>query len=133
MSETNAEIIHRYFDASNRRAFTEVMDIYAEDVRLVLPAEYLGGGEYAGRTEVGAFFGDWFQTFDGGPHFTLDDVLETEDQVAVAAEAQAKGGRSGIELSTHYYYVFRIRDGRITHMQMYDDWPQALVAAGLAD
>jgi ketosteroid isomerase-like protein len=132
MSEGNADLLRRYFEAANRRDFPVVMAMYADDVELVVPDAWINGGTYAGKEAVGRFFGDWYRTFDGGPQFELQRLREAGDAVAVVAHASARGGRSGVELSTDYFYMFRVRGGKVAHVQFYDDWPQALEAAGLA-
>jgi ketosteroid isomerase-like protein len=132
MSEGNADLLRRYFEAANRRDFRAVMAMYAEDVEMVVPAGWINGGTYAGKEAVGRFFGDWYRTFDGGPQFELRRLCEAGDAVAVAAHASARGGRSGVELSSDYFYVFRVRNAKVSHVQFYDDWTQALEAAELA-
>jgi ketosteroid isomerase-like protein len=131
MSQENADLVRHYFEAANERRFPEVMAMYADEVQLVISDTWLNGGTYAGKRAVGGFFGDWFRTFDGGPHFVLEELRDVGDAVAVAARVTARGGRSGIELSTHYFYVLRVRDGQIAHMQIHDNWQQALDDAGL--
>jgi ketosteroid isomerase-like protein len=133
MSQANVDLLRRFFDAANRRQFREVMAMYADDVELVVSDAWVNGGTYEGRDAVGRFFGDWYRTFDGGPHFDLRDVRDAGDAVAVAAQATARGGFSGIELTTEYFYVYSVRDGQISHVQFYETWRQALEAAGLAD
>jgi len=127
---TNAELLRKYFDAANRRDFRTVMETYAEDVELVAPEEWLNGGTYAGKEAVGRFFGDWYRTFDGGPHFELRELREVGDAVAVHAHSVARGGASGIELTLDYYYVYRLRDGLIRHVQFFERWEDALEEAG---
>src|SRR3954453_16132181 len=84
MSEGNADLLRRYFEAANRRDFPVVMAMYADDVELVLPDAWINGGTYAGKEAVGRFFGDWYRTFDGGPRFELQRLREAGDAVVVA-------------------------------------------------
>jgi ketosteroid isomerase-like protein len=126
---SNADLLQRFFDAANRRDFGTVMAMYADDVCLVVPQEWINGGVYEGRDAVGRFFGDWYRTFDGGPHFELRELREAGDAVAVSAYATARGGISGVELNVTYFYVYRVRDGQIAHVQFYEDWDAAVAAA----
>jgi ketosteroid isomerase-like protein len=132
MSQANVDLVRRYFEAANRREFADVMESYADDVELVVPHAWINGGTYEGKEAVGRFFGDWYRTFGGGPHFELVNLRDAGDAVAVAAHATARGGRSGVELSENYFYVLRVRGNRIAHVQFYDDWERALAAAGVA-
>ncbi|MFL5896151.1 MAG: nuclear transport factor 2 family protein [Thermoleophilaceae bacterium] len=131
MSQTTVELVRRWFEAANRREFQTVMSMYADDVELVVSEAWLNGGTYSGKEAVGRFFGDWFRTFDGGPHFELLEMRDAGDAVAVSAQATARGGQSGVELSTDYFYVIGVRDGQVVHVEFYDDWAAALAAAGL--
>jgi ketosteroid isomerase-like protein len=126
---SNAELLQRFFSAANRRDFDMVMAMYADDVDLVVPEAWINGGIYKGKEAVGRFFGDWYRTFDGGPHFELRRTHERGEAVAVSAYATARGGRSGVELNESYFYVYRVRDGQIAHVQFYDGWEQAVAAA----
>src|SRR2546430_7297661 len=118
----NGAVIRDYFEAANRRDFDTVMAIYADDVVMVIPADWLVGGRFEGREAVGRWFGDWYRTFDGGPHFELLKIEGLGDAVVLSARAQARGGMSGVELESTYHYVFRLRDGQISHLQFYADW-----------
>src|SRR4051812_36572293 len=126
---SNTELLKLFFDAANRRDFATVMDMYADDVDLVVPGPWINGGVYRGKDAVGRFFGDWYRTFDGGPYFEVQQTSETGESVALSAMATARGGISGVELKTTYFYVYRVRDGKIVHVQFYDDWDEAVAAA----
>jgi ketosteroid isomerase-like protein len=124
----NADIIRSWFEAANRRDFGAVMDLYADDVELVAPAEWLTGGVFSGKEAVGLWFGDWYRTFDGGPHFEMGEARESGEHVALSAHAVSRGGRSGVELDADYFYVIRVRDGKIAHIRFYETWDAALEA-----
>src|SRR3954470_3259867 len=126
MSQRNADLLRRYFEAANRRDFGTVMAMYAEDVELIVPDAWINGGTYVGKDAVGRFFGDWYRTFDGGPQFELRELHEVGDAVAVSAHAVARGGASGVELTLDYFYVYKLRGGQISHVEFYEDWSQAL-------
>ena len=128
MPEGNSDLLRRYFDAANRRDFDEVMDIYAEDVVMIVPDAWLIGGTFEGKDAVGRWFGDWYRTFGGGPQFEVVDTVEHGERVALAAQAHSRGRRSGVELDADYFYVFRIEDGKIVHLQFYASWSEALEA-----
>ncbi|HEX4718412.1 MAG TPA: nuclear transport factor 2 family protein [Thermoleophilaceae bacterium] len=126
---SNTDLLKHFFDAANRRDFGTVMDLYADDVDLVVPGPWINGGVHRGKEAVGRFFGDWYRTFDGGPHFEIQETREAGEAVALSANATARGGISGVELETTYFYVYRVREGKVVHVQFYDDWDEAVAAA----
>jgi ketosteroid isomerase-like protein len=133
MSHANVELVRQHFEAANRGDFAHVMSSYAPDVELVVDPPVILAGTYSGRDEVGRFFGDWFRTFGGRVHFDLRGLRDAGDAVVVAAHATARGGLSGAEVTTDYFYVYRLRDRKIVHVQFYETLPKALEAAGLSE
>ena len=129
LERANCDVIRDYFEAANRREFDTVMAVYADDVVMVIPADWLVGGTFEGKEAVGRWFGDWYRTFDGGPHFEPLRIEGVGDAVVLSAQARSRGGMSGVELESTYHYVFRLREGKIAHLQFYGDWAQALAAA----
>src|SRR4051794_27169105 len=130
MPEGNSDLLRRYFEAANRRDFDDVMALYDEEVELVAPEKWLVGGVFRGKHAVGQWFGDWYRTFNGGPHFDVRETRELGERVALAAHAVSRGGRSGVELDADYFYVFRIHDGKIVHVRFQESWQEALDALG---
>jgi ketosteroid isomerase-like protein len=133
MSQENVKIVREHFEAANRRDFDEVIASYAEDVQLVVPPSTILAGTYSGRDAVLRFFGDWFRAFGDGPQFELRELVDAGEAVVVHARSIARGARSGVELDTDFFYVYRVHGGKIAHVQFYDNWPLALEAAGLSD
>ena len=129
--DANCDVIRAYFDAANRRDFDAVMDMYADDVVMVIPDDWLIGGTFEGKDTVGRWFGDWYRTFDGGPQFDVLRIEGVGDAVVLSAHSRSRGGMSGVELEASYHYVFRMRDGMIAHIRFYENWAQALEAAGV--
>ena len=130
LAQANCDVIRDYFEAANRREFDTVMAIYADDVVMVIPADWLVGGTFEGKEAVGRWFGDWYRTFDGGPQFDLQQIEGIADAVVLTAHACSRGAMSGVELESTYHYVFRLRDAQIAHIRFYESWAQALEAAG---
>lgn len=125
-----ADIVRGQFEAVNRRDFAAAMDLYADDVELIAMPGHLMSGTYHGKEAVGEWFGDWFRAF-GATNFEWLDVIESGDALALWARFIAAGRQSGVELSEDYFYAYRVRDGKVTHVQFCGDWDDALRAAGL--
>ena len=88
-------------------------------------------GTYRGKEAVGEWFGDWFRAF-GSTNFEWLDAVESGDALALRARFIAAGRQSGVELAQDYFYAYRVRDGKVTHVQFTASWEDALQAAGLA-
>jgi ketosteroid isomerase-like protein len=132
MSEENVEMVREQFGATNRRDFARPMEDWANDIEVIPLKGTLG--EYAsGREAVGEFFGDWFRAFGGGVHFEVEKIEAAGDAVAVEALHRGKGKQSGIEVTSRYYYEYRLRDGKIVRIRFHESWSAALEAAGLSE
>jgi ketosteroid isomerase-like protein len=51
--------------------------------------------------------------------------------VAVAAHHRARGRNSGIELEGDFFSEYRMRNGKIVHIEFHPTWSEALEAVGL--
>ena len=129
------QIVRDQFAATNDRDFRRAMAMYAEDVVLVVGhGEGLANpGTYEGRDAVGAWFGDWFQTFEPGYRFEIGDARDLGDLVFVLASHSGRGRASGAEVHGETAYLYRLRDGKIAHVELFSDRAAALEAAGLPE
>jgi ketosteroid isomerase-like protein len=126
------EVVREQFEATNRRDFARPMADWADDVEVV-GFEGTNAGTYSGREAVGDFFGDWFRAFGGGVHFDVQKIRDAGDAVAVAAHHRARGRHSGIEVTSDFFYEYRLRDGKIVRIQFHPSWVEALEAVGLSE
>ena len=110
------------------------MDIYADDVTLVVSPESITPGVYEGKAAVGAWFGDWFQTFDRDYHFEITEARELADGLVFLHAKHGGSGRlSGVEVHDENAYLYRVRDGKITHVGFFASREEALGAAALPE
>jgi ketosteroid isomerase-like protein len=115
---TDLDVIRDQYAATNERDFERAMSHYAEDVVLVIPGHGLRSGTYEGREAVGNWFGDWFRTFEPGAHFDIKELTEREDgRLLLVAEHRAKGKASGIELRGTVVWLYRLRGGKVVHVE----------------
>jgi ketosteroid isomerase-like protein len=128
VAASNAAILRAHFEAANERRYEDSVAYWADDVELVVEGSLIGS-IHRGKDAVVGFFGDWFRAFGEGPLFEFTRVEEVGDAVALEAHAVARGAKSGVELGTDYFYVYRFREGKIVHIQFYEDWEQARAAA----
>ena len=129
MSQADIEVVRAQFEGVNERDFQRVMDLYAEDVVLVAPPGFLIRGTFEGKEAVGEWFGDWFRQFADDYRF---EIKETRDLggglVYVFAEYSASGKASGAVVSDSNAYLYRVKDGKVSRVQLFDTPEEALEA-----
>jgi len=131
MSQENVDVVRDQFAAVNERDFPRAMSSYAEDVVLVVDADaFLESGTFTGRDAVGRWFGNWFATFEPGYRFEIDEVRDLGDSVLLIATHSGRGRTSGAEVHGQTGYLYGLRGGEITHVQLFSSGVAALDAAG---
>jgi ketosteroid isomerase-like protein len=134
MSDANVELVRDHFAATNERDFPRAMSHYAEDVELVVDAKaFLESGSFKGREAVGQWFGSWFSTFEPGYHFDIEETREVGGVVVLIASHHGRGRSSGIEVHGQTGYVYKVREGKIVHVELHATPAKALESAGLRE
>jgi ketosteroid isomerase-like protein len=136
VSRDPIDVVRDQFAATNERNFERAMDLYADDVVLVVP-EVEGvpnPGIYEGKEVVGEWFGDWFRTFAPGYHFELEDFQDLGDGLVMLYATHGGTGRlSGAEVHGENAYLYRVRGGRIVKVGFFATREEALDAAPLPE
>jgi ketosteroid isomerase-like protein len=136
VSEADIAVIRDQYEATNRRDFARVMDLYSEDV--VLRAPRVEGvqnpGIYEGKQAVGEWFGDWFRTFASDYRFEIQVIRELEGGlIFLFATHGGRGRLSGAEVHTENAYLYRVREGKIAEVGFFATQEDALEAAALPE
>ena len=134
MPEENVDVVVRQFEATNSRDFARVMDAWTDDVTLVLHVPLASPDDGAtGKAAVGEWFGDWFRQFGRNYRFDIEDAEGAGDRVFVVATHHGQGRRSGVTVEQRNAYVYTLRDGRISRVEVWanEDRKAAREAAGL--
>jgi ketosteroid isomerase-like protein len=79
------------------------------------------------RAGLEEFFGLWESV-----RFEIDKFIEADEQIATAFTNYHRG-RDGIEIKVRPSVVWTIRDGRIVHGCLYQEWQEGLEAVGLSE
>jgi ketosteroid isomerase-like protein len=138
MPGENVEVVLKQYADTNARDFTAVMDAYADDVELVLHGDKalaLGAGA-TGKEAVGEWFGDWFRQFGRDYRFEIEESREVGDRVFLLATHQGHGRVSGAPVEERWAYVYTVRDGRVSRVDVWGDADAreaALRTVGLGD
>jgi ketosteroid isomerase-like protein len=132
MSEETVDVVRRAIDAYNRRDFEAIRELNHPQVEL----DWSGSrgpvaGIYRGEDEVLGFYRDFFDTFE---HVRMepDRYIEAGERVIVPNSTHFRG-RDGIETTARSALSFEVRDGRVSHIRLYQETGEALEAAGIAE
>ena len=111
------------------------MDAYAEDVILALHGGPYADGEEAaaGKKAVGEWFGDCFSQFDSSYRFEINESRNWGDRVFVVATHRGQGRGSGVPVTQQTTYVYTVREGKVSRVEVWSDREAAFEAAGLSE
>jgi ketosteroid isomerase-like protein len=127
------DVVRAQFDATNARDFERAMDMYADDVVLVVAESWgLGSGRFEGKKAVGEWFGDWFQQFADDYHFKFIETRDLGDGwVLLVAEHGGSGRSSGAPIGAESGYLYRVKGDRIDRVQLFPSPAEAREASSL--
>jgi ketosteroid isomerase-like protein len=129
------DVVREQFAATNARDFERAMELYADDVVLVVaPGWGITAGTYSGKAAVGEWFGDWFRQFAADYHF---EITETRDLggggLFMTAEHSGTGRTSGAPIGAESGYLYRVADGKINRVGLFPSPDEAREAASLPE
>jgi ketosteroid isomerase-like protein len=136
VSEADVNVIREQYEATNRRDFHRVMELYTDDVILHVPRVegVQNPGEYRGKETVGEWFGDWFRTFARDYHFEIQEIEGLDGGlIFMRATHGGRGRLSGAEVHSENSYLYRVRDGKIAEVGFFATREDALEAASLPE
>jgi ketosteroid isomerase-like protein len=136
VSDEDIAVIREQYEATNRRDFERAMELFAENVVMVVPRVegVQNPGTYRGKGEVGEWFGDWFRTFAPDYRFEIQEFRRFEGGlIFMWAKHRGTGRLSGVEVHSENAYLYRVRDGKIARVGFFASREDALEAASLPE
>jgi ketosteroid isomerase-like protein len=134
VSQADVDFILEHFEATNQRDFKRAMDMYAENVVLVVNKHFLTGGTFEGKQAVGEWFGDWLRTFGFDHHFS---IVESDDLgqglVFLLVDIEGSGRASGAKAYMQGGYLYRVVEQQIVRVGLFATKDEALSAASLPE
>jgi ketosteroid isomerase-like protein len=132
MSEEIVETVRRLNEAWNRRDRKMWLALFHPDAefdwsRSRGPLK----GVYRGHGELEVFWDAFWSTFEN-VQVEMHSVTEVGSEVVVPNTAHVRG-RQGIEVVARSTFVFRVENGQITRLRMFQERAEALEAVGLSD
>jgi ketosteroid isomerase-like protein len=129
------EVVLDQYAATNERDFKRAMEMYADDVLLVVgPGWGITAGTFEGKHAVGEWFGDWFRQFADDYHFEITEARDLGGGVVfLAADHGGSGRASGVAVAGRSGYLYRVANEMIAQVQLFVTPEEALAAASLPE
>ena len=134
MSEENAEVVRRLWDAADRRDTEEVLSLYDPDVELDVTGFPLVATEqttYRGHAGLRRLFAEWREVWQQADS-ELMDVIDAGDRIVTVYSYRGRGRLSGLPVEELLATVWTLRDRKVVRVQWFIGREEALQAAGLS-
>jgi ketosteroid isomerase-like protein len=133
MSQENVEVIRTIYDRWNRNDGDLASDLFHPEVEIRQMASLLDtAGTFQGHEGLLRSARELRHAFRS-IEWVADRWTEGDEWSVVWVRAVAVGRHSGVETETYFAHAWRVRDGRVTDLCVYEDEAQALAAAGLSE
>ncbi len=129
MSRENVEIVRAGFSAFARNDVDELFAAMSDD--LVIHRLQPDGATFHGKEGFLQVVADWVEDFDEWT-LTPQEFLDAGDSVVVRTHQTARGKTSGVEVESQIWFVYTLREGKITRLSFHFREADALEAAGIA-
>ena len=125
VSQHDAELLRRFYDAINEEDVEAAIDLCDRQVEVYLPPEVVAAVPPRGHRDVGAYlreFMDSWHEYRPEP----EDFVEAGDQVVALVHLRARGKGSRFVIEEEIADVFKVDDGKICQLRLYVHRDQAL-------
>jgi ketosteroid isomerase-like protein len=133
MSEENIEIVRSIYERWNRNDGDLAPDLFdpAVEIRQIATMPDTAGTFHGheGMLLAAEELRGAFESIE----WVAERWTERGEWLVVLVRAVGIGGHSGAETEGHLAHAWRVRDGRVTDLRVYESEEQALEAAGLSE
>jgi ketosteroid isomerase-like protein len=133
MTEENAELCRRFFDAYNAGDLERTLDLVTPDFDFRPSGLFMDTERtYTGREGWSEF---WHTFREAWESITVDTerIEDLGDQVLLLGTFHGRGHGSGVEVTREVAWISTVRDGRFARVRTLVSWAEALQAAGLQE
>jgi ketosteroid isomerase-like protein len=118
---SSREIVQQWFDLVAKGQAQAAFALFSDDIVYDLKGTTPVSGVYRGlKSIVEDFFTPWRKQIDGELVLIVDELIGDGACVVALARGKAKT-IYGVPYDNDYAFVFRLRDGKITHVAEYLD------------
>jgi ketosteroid isomerase-like protein len=133
MSQENAEIVRRLWQAYAHGGLDSAMEFFDENINWrAVEGAVDDVGQIQGLEAMRRYLGDWLETFDDLTSVPTEVLDLGDDRVLAVLLVKGRARLSGIETDLSYAVVYTLREGKIVQGREYVDRQAALEAVGLA-
>ena len=129
MSHEDVEIVRRTFDALFSRDFQRAVTGFHDDAVWHNTREFPGPGICVGPHAVVEFFETLWESFEGDT--SIEQIIDEEGGVALGAHTVGRGTTSGVPLDLRWGIAARVASAKISRVDVYGEWANALKAVRL--
>lgn len=123
--KTNLEIVREMLADYIRGNYEAAVPAFAQDVEVVTSLERFHG--HSGVVEEAQRWEEMWLDY----RFEVKDLIAAGDKVVLLYYQVGKSKESGVEVEERAGWVYRLREGKIVHVEMFQDRETALLAAGV--
>jgi ketosteroid isomerase-like protein len=129
VSGANADVAQRALDTFNRAGIAATAPLVHPELEVHAFAEWPGPPVYRGMEGLTRLVDEWTQNFDDYT-WQASRMIEDGERVVILAD---HGGRTrdGVAVRQPIGAIWWVRDGKVTRMDYFLSWNEALEAAGL--
>jgi ketosteroid isomerase-like protein len=133
VSEENVEIVRRAYVALTQGDVDTLRDLAVPEFVFDFSRRLMDPYVLRGREEaLAGFVRETREGWDDWAAWEPQDLIDADDKVVACARISARGKGSGVEVETHVWHLWTIRDGKLVeHIYFGDDRAAALEAAGI--
>jgi uncharacterized protein len=128
MSEENVALVRSGFAAFERGDVSRLLDLMADD--LVTYRADPDGASYHGKEGFLAATADWTEGFSDWKVIP-EEFIDAGNFVLARVRQIVRGVASGIPIEQDFWFVFEVREERVTKLSFYVREDEAREAAGL--
>lgn len=133
MSQENAEIARRGYEAFNRGDLDGMVADFAPNIEYVTTGQVPGvDAAYRGPEGLTEFLGWMWGEFEE-PRIEVHELTEAGNHVLAEVTLRRRGKQSGVETNWNVWHMWTLRDGQIARGQAFTSRDDALEAAGLSE
>jgi ketosteroid isomerase-like protein len=129
MTDSPQALVHRAFDAFNRRDLDGLLELLHPEVRVHSLMTEAECEDYTGYEGVRVWHAAVYEIFpDWGPQ--IREIHDLGDAALVGFDAKATAAGSGVRIEQSYWQAMSLRDGAVDFFGFYRSEEEALAALG---
>jgi ketosteroid isomerase-like protein len=133
MSRDNVEVVRRAFETFAAQGPQAMVDSWDPEIELWLPSGLIqAGGTYRGHAAVLDWMKGWAEAWEE-IDYTPEEFTEAGDSVLVRVLYDGRGKGSEVRVEGRFWYLFKLRNGRLLSWRLYPEKAEALEALGLSE